>query len=188
MQTSYLNRNDLPRGLRNNNPGNLVYTENAWKGKIPFAQNSDGHFEQFESIEWGIRAMMIDIIGDINEGTDTLRQLISEYAPAHENNTDAYIASVSNAVGILPDVKLQLSQGLLFALIRAKITMEVGVAYTGMVSDESIAYAYSISGRKLPGNALEMSSGKKTFVKLAMVLVFLGIMSAVTVKAIEHAS
>ena len=39
MEKSYLNNSALPRGLRNNNPGNLVQTSIAWLGKVPLSQN-----------------------------------------------------------------------------------------------------------------------------------------------------
>lgn len=90
-----------PRGIRNNNPGNLVRTSIPWKGKVPHERNTDKRFEQFISPEWGIRAMWRDVIGDIEkDGLSTPEKLINEYAPSHENNTQAYIASVSQALGI----------------------------------------------------------------------------------------
>jgi len=49
----------LPRGIRNNNIGNLkIRDENAWVGKIPREQNTDGVFEQFTTKEYGTRAML----------------------------------------------------------------------------------------------------------------------------------
>lgn len=96
-----------PRGLRNNNPGNLVLTTIAWKGKVPNAQNTDGKFEQFTQPLWGIRAMFIDVRGDIEkDGLNTIRKLLTEYAPKFENNLAAYIQSVVNQVGIGPDTRI----------------------------------------------------------------------------------
>lgn len=104
----------LPRGVRNNNPGNLRISNNAWKGKVPVAQNSDRTFEQFVEYNglpghiWGLRAMYIDLRGDVlKDGLDTLRKLITSYAPESDNNnTDAYIASVSRAIGKSADAIL----------------------------------------------------------------------------------
>lgn len=53
---SFLHKPNLSRGLRNNNPGNLILTSIGWDGKIPNAQNTDGTFEQFTSANYGIRA------------------------------------------------------------------------------------------------------------------------------------
>lgn len=101
------------RGYRNNNPGNLDKTRIAWKGKVPHSRNDDGRFEQFEEFEglpghiWGIRAAYMDIRGDVlKDGLNTVRKLISTYAPPHENNTAAYIAAVAKAIGKSADAVL----------------------------------------------------------------------------------
>lgn len=94
------------RGIRNNNPGNLVKTTIPWKGKVAHPQNTDGHFEQFLTAEHGIRAMFIDIKGDIKKGQNTVTKLITAYAPKFENNTAAYIAVVTKAIGKGADVPL----------------------------------------------------------------------------------
>lgn len=127
MPKSYLGRTDLPRGLRNNNPGNLVRTNIAWQGKVPHAQNPDAQFEQFTAIAYGLRAMMIDIAGDIAEGTNTLTALINEYAPSHENNTGAYINFVSQATGLLPNVSIPMNKTIFLAIVKAKVMMENGM-------------------------------------------------------------
>jgi hypothetical protein len=114
-----------PRGIRNNNPGNLVLTTIAWKGKVPNAQNTDKHFEQFTAPLWGIRAMFMDVRGDIEkDGLNTLRKLIAVYAPAHENNTQAYIDFVSKKLGIGADSKIMPSH--YFELLKAIIQIENG--------------------------------------------------------------
>lgn len=150
---SYLGRNDLPRGIRNNNPGNLVLTNIGWQGKIPNDQNTDGHFEQFTQIHWGIRAMMKDLINDIGEGTNTLTSLINEYAPPHENDTANYVSFVSNATGILPDQTLILNKPVIRALVKAKITLENGTQYASYVTDQEIERAFDVLGVDLPEGA-----------------------------------
>lgn len=86
---SYLNGN-YPRGIRNNNPGNIkFYTSNAWQGKIPAAQNTevrraDGTplFEQFVSYPYGVRAMIHLIKNSyIPSGRHTLRLIMADWAP-----------------------------------------------------------------------------------------------------------
>lgn len=97
-----------PRGLRNNNPGNLRLTSIPWKGKVPPEQNTDGAFEQFESPAWGVRALWLDVTGKIERrGLDNIAALLSVYAPPSENDTAAYIASVSQSVGIGPEATLR---------------------------------------------------------------------------------
>lgn len=112
------------RGIRNNNPGNLVKTKITWKGKVPHTQNTDDRFEQFISPEYGIRAMYIDIKGDIKKGQNTVKKLITAYAPKHENNTAAYIAVVSKAIGKGEDTPLTTND--YFSLIKAIIKHENG--------------------------------------------------------------
>lgn len=113
------------RGIRNNNPGNLVLTGIAWKGKVPESRNTDGRFEQFTAPEWGIRAMFMDIRSDIRKGANTVRRLITEYAPPHENNTAAYIAAVASAIGKSADAVI--TDADYPALVKAIIKHENGI-------------------------------------------------------------
>ena len=151
---SLLGRHDLPRGLRNNNPGNLIMTDIDWQGEIPHSQNTDGHFEQFVELRWGVRAMMKDIIHDINKGKDTLNALIEEYAPPHENDTEAYIGFVSGFTGILPDVQITITKPIVQAIVLAKITLENGSQHAHHVTTQDIADAFAILGIDLPGEVI----------------------------------
>lgn len=115
------------RGLRNNNPGNLILTNIAWQGKIPNKQNTDGKFEQFTSIEYGIRAMYKDLVNDINKGKNTVTKLISEYAPPSENNTKQYINDVCATLGVKAnDVLKTINSDFLLKLGRSIVTKENG--------------------------------------------------------------
>jgi hypothetical protein len=136
---SYLNQKDKPRGIRNNNPGNLVKTSIKWKGKVTPSENPDSRFEQFINIPFGIRAMALDISNDIKKGKDTLRTLINEYAPPNENDTTAYINAVSKQTGITADAKIKTTPEILAALIAAKIRVENGAAASKYISPEDIA-------------------------------------------------
>ena len=84
-------KTNLSRGIRNNNPGNLVKTSIQWKGKV---KGSDSRFETFANIYYGVRAAGLDLIADIKKGKNTIRKLITEYAPPNENDTTAYINKV----------------------------------------------------------------------------------------------
>jgi len=92
---------------QNNNPGNLVYAGQA--GATPGA----GGFADFASYSDGYNALVGQIQLDATRGTDvngnptsTLSQLISSWAPPSENDTAAYIASVSAATGYDPSAPL----------------------------------------------------------------------------------
>jgi hypothetical protein len=89
------------RGIRNNNPGNIKITNNAWKGKLPVSKNTDGTFEQFETPEHGIRALFIDLRSKLKRGLNTVEKIIPVYAPATDNNdVMSYIMSVVTESGL----------------------------------------------------------------------------------------
>jgi hypothetical protein len=90
------------RGIRNNNPGNLRKTGLTWQGKV--VPGTDPAFEQFKTMAFGIRAMLIDIIGKHRRGLDTIQELINVWAPPVENDTSGYINSVSSRTGISKNV------------------------------------------------------------------------------------
>lgn len=154
MARSYLNQNNLSRGLRNNNPGNLIYTGETWLGKIPYAQNTDWsgspsnivkHFEQFYDVRHGIRAMAYDAVGDIQESNYTLAEYLLEYAPVSENDTTAYINYVSQQTGIHPTDVLSdaLNANLLVKLLKAQIEVENGDD-AALISEDDIGESINL--------------------------------------------
>ena len=92
----------MSRGLSNCNPGNIRRSKVNYKGEIH--PSNDPHFKQFASLKWGYRAMfvLLDAYKRLH-GLDTLRKMISRYAPPTENHTEAYIRAVSDFTGIYPD-------------------------------------------------------------------------------------
>ena len=146
MSKSFLNQANLVRGLRNNNPGNLVRTSDAWQGKIPFPQSKDLKFEQFKELKFGIRAMLKDLIHDIKKGKNTVSLLIHEYAPSFENDTADYINKVSKSLGVTPNQKLTRIDGeFLTLLARAIMKVELGKEHV-KVLDSDIREALAILG------------------------------------------
>jgi hypothetical protein len=134
--SSFLNNHKI-RGLRNNNPGNLVRTPNAWQGKIPYKDSKDEKFEQFIDIKHGIRAMMKDLINDISKGKNTVKKLIYEYAPPNENNTQVYINSVCKSIGVTQDeVIKKVNNEFLKLLCRAIMKVELGNSHTSVTEDD----------------------------------------------------
>ena len=138
---SYLGQANLPRGIRNNNPGNLIQSSIAWKGKIPIDKNTDGHFEQFENFPFGIRAMIIDVRNDILKGKDTLQKLITAYAPPSENNTEAYIKFMEQRTGLNRNSMLQTTQSSLNSIVKAIAEQENGKQY---ITDSDLNSAWSL--------------------------------------------
>ena len=87
-----------PRGIRNHNPGNIRRSDDDWEGLAPVQR--DDSFFQFVNPVYGIRAMARILDSYRNRGVDTIKEIISTWAPASENNTAAYVASVVSQTGI----------------------------------------------------------------------------------------
>ena len=94
--------NKLPRGLRNNNPLNIRISGTPWQGKIE--PNTDGQFEQFTSLEFGLRAALVNIRTYIRAyRLNTVQSIISRWAPSSDgNNVKAYIEVVCNKAQLTP--------------------------------------------------------------------------------------
>lgn len=100
--------NALPRGIRNNDPGNIRDSSTRWLGEDP--ANKDKVFEDFLKPVYGIRAIAKILLNyERFYGLDTIRKLISRWAPANENNTEAYIRLVSSMSGIEADTKIRVA-------------------------------------------------------------------------------
>ena len=91
------------RGIRNNNPLNIRKGCN-WKGER-WGQ-TDHEFEEFQSMEYGIRAAIKLVCNHINGQTGrhkpckNLVRLIETWAPPTENDTEAYVKAVERLTGI----------------------------------------------------------------------------------------
>ena len=117
-----------PRGIRNNNPGNIRWGEN-WLGLKQDGKEQDPSFCVFISAVYGIRALARLLLNYQKlYGLNTPRKIISRYAPPSENQTQAYIQSVSAQLGITPDGKVDLTEiGTLTVFIKAIIRHENGM-------------------------------------------------------------
>ena len=96
---------DLPRGIRNHNPGNIERGD-PWQG-LAADQSADDRFAVFESPRWGIRAIARVLITyqdrrRARDGSkiDTVREIIERWAPPHENDTSAYARHVRQRLGL----------------------------------------------------------------------------------------
>ena len=96
-----MSSNELPRGLRNCNPGNIRLSKDKWKGLRDVQTDMD--FFQFTEMKWGYRALLKVLRNYRNlHGCQTLADMIKRYAPDSENNTNAYISAVCGRLGIPP--------------------------------------------------------------------------------------
>lgn len=118
----------LPRGIRNNNPGNIRWGDN-WQGLKKDGKEQDPSFCVFTNAVYGIRALA-KVLKNYQQlyGLNTPRKIISRYAPPNENQTQAYINSVAQQLGITPDTEVDLTEtGVLTVFIKAIIRHENGI-------------------------------------------------------------
>lgn len=145
-----------PRGVRNNNPGNIDYNpRNAWQGQLGLEVGVPSpRFARFDKPENGIRALGKLLInyrgkdcmpGVGGPGIDTVRETISRWAPGNENNTEAYIAAVARRLGVnandVIDVRKPATLGVMVSSIIAHEC--AGFAYPEAVLAEGLRRALS---------------------------------------------
>jgi len=134
------NPDGSPRGLRNNNPGNIKISTNAWQGKIPVAQNTDGTFEQFTSMPYGTRALIVLLRTYFTKHKlYTVKGILNRFAPGSENPISQYVSFVVNRTGFSPYQPLTFNKATLRALTSAIADFENGVpgALPGSVFDQA---------------------------------------------------
>ena len=113
-----------PRGIANNNPGNIRKTAIQWQGETL----DDPAFETFISPEYGIRAMWKCLrTYERNWGPQTVAEIIGRWAPPVENDTGAYVRSVCAYTGFEPEHRVDLTnKGHCIVLAQAIIRHENG--------------------------------------------------------------
>ena len=133
----------IPRGFRNNNPGNIRISDMPGRGKIPRQDNTDGAFEQFTSMAYGVRAMAILLRTYIKrKGLDTIEKIIPVYAPATENDVEAYIQVVSLISGLQRDAVIDFTYDDMHRLVHAMVYHENGRALPNGVFDKAWAMLF----------------------------------------------
>lgn len=113
------------RLLRLNNPLGIRKTPQEWLGEV---ESSDPDYEAFGSAEDGIRAgaRLLRNYWRLHS-LNTVRGIITRWAPPSENPTDAYIRNVSTWTGFAPDQRLDMeSDEVIAELVAAIIRQENG--------------------------------------------------------------
>lgn len=132
----------LPRGIRNNNPGNIRLSATKWKGQRPF--QFDPAFVEFTSPLLGLRALMrLLLTYHFKYGLDSVTALINRYAPPHENATDSYIHQVSRRLGVERTARLDVARpDVMVNLARAIVRHENGPPHKEYPQDWYAAALY----------------------------------------------
>lgn len=119
---------NIPRGIRNNNPGNIRYNpNNRWVGLSPCQNDKD--FCVFIEPKYGIRALSIILRNyQSRYGLKTVKDIINRYAPTIENNTNSYVKSVCQFLGITDTTIIDIGEGcVMLCLLKAIIRHENGI-------------------------------------------------------------
>jgi|GEM_PF-1371066 len=131
---------NAPRGVRNNNPGNIQKGV-GFAGEV---EGNDPRFASFESPEAGIRGLAVNLLTyQRRHGLDTVQAILNRWAPSSENDTGAYVQQVARALGVQPDQQLDLNdRSTLERLTAAIIRHENGVQpYTTDQLEEGVGAA-----------------------------------------------
>lgn len=120
-----MRKQELPRGLRNNNPGNIRRNSDVFQGEVN--PSRDQQFKQFKSMPYGYRAVF-KILSNYyrNYKLDTIRKMIERWAPENENNTSAYVSLVSSYSGIGPDDLISFDREQMIRIVAGMSKVENG--------------------------------------------------------------
>jgi len=122
------------RGIRNLNPGNLRHGP-KWQGLAQFQPDRD--FSTFVDMEHGIRALLKNLRTYVQtHNLQTVREIISRWAPANENNTDAYVLAVAESLGVGPDQKIVGDFGQLLGIAKSIARHENGADASLITKDQ----------------------------------------------------
>lgn len=114
-----------PRGIRNNNPGNIRNAAGTvWVGQTGI---DDAGFCVFDTPEHGIRALAKVLQAyQVKHGLMTIAQMIDRWAPPNENDTEAYTLAVCKACSASPNNPYLLTPPRLATMVTAIIRHENG--------------------------------------------------------------
>lgn len=124
-----------PRGIRNNNPGNINFAGQAGAHK---EAGPHGRFAVFATPEAGLMALREQLLlYTQRDHLTNVAAIISKWAPPSENNTSEYIQGVAHSLGLGPTEPLgNMAPQTLAGLMRAIIMMENGTNPYGLLVDQ----------------------------------------------------
>lgn len=145
--------NKQPRGLRNNNPGNLNFV-GQYGAKLEDGPNA--RFAQFPTMLDGIAALDKQVGLYLKRGTNTIDKIMDIYAPkSDKNDTAAYKSYLSRFTGLGTKEEIDPSNNeQIKRLIVGIINHENGPAASTISGDDVLkAMAMNRGGQALPGPA-----------------------------------
>lgn len=144
------------RGIRNNNPLNIRRGTSKWQGLAD--EQKDSAFCQFQEQKYGWRAAFILICRTyyLKYHLATPYDIISRFAPASENNVDAYVKHVCKISGYSPHSVLPVpaqNPGYWLKLVSAMAIHESGV--------EGLDYYAMLDGWTMCRESIGLSTDNK---------------------------
>lgn len=136
LNESFFGTNN-PRGIRNNNPGNIKIGSSNWQGKIPIENNTDGVFEQFQSFPYGARATIKLLQNYIAQGRNTPKKIIQYW----DLGSPTYTAFLVNQTGFSENQVLTADKPTLKKLSQAIAKFENG---QDILTDARFETAYGL--------------------------------------------
>jgi hypothetical protein len=126
-----------PRGIRANNPTNVEYRPNTqWQGLAD--PPTEGRFCRFIAPQWGLRATIIIMRNKQKRGLVTLLQMISDFAPAEDNNHPlSYATAVARRMGCGVHDRVDLTdKDKTIAMLHGMVAVECGPAPKGTANGD----------------------------------------------------
>ena len=138
---------------KRNNPLNLRFAGQDG------AQNVNG-FAAFPNVDAGLAAAQHQFALNAKRGINTLNGLISSWAPPNENDTKAYISTVSGMTGIAPDAKIDITDPAIQKKVMAAMSrMENGPGPSAPIGQSQVA-DQAPTGDASPSVSLASSSSE----------------------------
>lgn len=150
----------VPRGIRENNPGNLKYNAtDKWQGLaiVP----TDGIFFVFKDAVYGMRALARTLIAyQDKNGCKTVTDFINRWAPPIENVTASYVDFVAHYMEITPVTEINVHlYSYIRPMIEAIIQQENGAVWSKYFTSDQLDKALVLAGVEPPKKPL-MASGQ----------------------------
>ncbi|EIJ8980312.1 hypothetical protein [Citrobacter freundii] len=132
---------------RFNNPGNL-----RWAEGYETSNTKSGKFAVFPTLDEGVLAAtkQLQIYGQ--RGTNTVRDIVSKWAPSNENNTEEYIRHVVRSTKFNENEKINLNDPYVLAKLISAMASKEGAG--SRVTEDRVIQIYNNTG----GNAIVTGS------------------------------
>lgn len=139
----------IPRGIKNNNPGNIRYTGTKWKGLADPPSDEKG-FCRFVDTFHGLRALCINALSIYQKGARSLLDFTTAWAPSSDGNEpEEYARFLATRTGTeSPRVRFPFTdKAKLAGLAKAVTSFENGMnPYTNHYFEDAATEALTYKG------------------------------------------